>query len=107
MTTHHSKESNWEKRLESLASLLELDKDDGTPLYEDGDVRLGFKKKELYAFIRAELLSVAQETRGECIEIVKNSRLLTEKYGETYNGQMARTQAIADLLTSLTAPTNK
>jgi hypothetical protein len=56
-----------EKQIEALMEnvrLCELDGEDGSPLYSDGDMRIGFKKKTLIDFLRTcqtELVEVVKE----------------------------------------------
>jgi hypothetical protein len=67
-------DNEWKERMEQLVTLFEMDRDDGTPLYNDGDMRIGFKKKDLMDFISSELLSAREETKksfkAEVLEIL-------------------------------------
>ena len=64
--------------LMEIVRLIELDNEDGIPLYEDGDMRVGFKKQSLVDLMikrEQERDRIAREEQGErIIEIVTSKR---------------------------------
>lgn len=116
MTSHHSKESNWEEEFMMKFGVGHTDKD-GTYIPNKDTIRLR-------DFIRSLLLSVAQETRGEVIEEIETAvnkmRRLHGAHINSLSGDSAFMldfgghefvdtcdifKALQRLLTSLTAPT--
>lgn len=114
-TTHHNKESNWEGLVVETAERLVINYANLSGR-EDAN-RAEFRKRAI-ELLRPAFLSVAQETRGdtlkEAIKVVRN-RSNTKAYSEGDNELARENKAgwnsclafIGDLLTSLTAPTNK
>ena len=58
------------EEFEKIIRLIELEKDDGTPIYEDGDRRVGFKEKQLFELLDILISSVRKETLEETIAVV-------------------------------------
>lgn len=69
-TPHHSKESNWEERFDESHKLGGAFKDIEIMLRSRPGIENGIAEhiSNIKDFIRAELLSVAKETRGEAQE---------------------------------------
>jgi len=61
-----------------IVRVIELDHDDGTSLYPDGDQRIGFKRRELVAFIENTLLEHEKLIREEM------ARKLIAAFNNTY-----------------------
>ena len=81
MTQHPQSIESILRGLDDIVRLIELDNDDGGPLYEDEDRRVGFKEKQLHDYLRTTLTSLLEDIVKEC-EGMKRNRAKPESSDE-------------------------